>query len=239
MFSFPRKYGAALPQWAQVTAFDAVSDPGAICTGATGVAADGLITFESIDTASPLVDGYQENIPIFQARLLDLVPEFDPAQDVLDVRLDIASMPLNAAKYGLAIFVADGPVSGRASWNAGGVQAYPNSATVVNGGIMGATAQGSVGTVGSNTNPTTKLMGRLWWHGEAAPTIRVTGQAQRSGVDEAPLVALGATGAAFAGALADWRLCVGLVHFAAVDQADNIVQARAYVRRVRAGDPFS
>lgn len=232
------KRRSRLPPWVQITAFDALDDPSAITDGSTGVA-NGVVSFQSKDTGILQLDGIREDIPIYARTLLDLVPDFDPLQDVLDLRLDIAAMPLGAAKYGPMIFVTDGPVSGRATWNGAGVHCYPNSATVVNAGIIGATAQGTGTALASNTNPATAILGRLWWHGEAQPTVRVAGALQRSGAENQPLTVLGASGPAFAGALGTWKVCVALQHVSAVDATDNVVQVRAFVRRLRAGGMFS
>ncbi len=234
-----RKKVQSVAPWVQLTEANlaALSDPAAITDGATGVA-NGLITFQSKDTVVGQYDGYQEQCPMYSARLLDLLPDFNPATDIVDVLLKVAQLPLNTAKYGIAAFVADNTEANRATWNAGGVHIYPNTATVVNGGLIGATAQGTGASVGTNLLPPTGLFGRFFWHLEAAPTVRVAGQVQRSGGDEVPLTTVSATGAAFAGALTDWRVGVMLERVSAVDATDNVIQLRAYVRRVRAGECF-
>jgi hypothetical protein len=235
-----RKKVQGPPPWVQLTEANlaALSDPAAITDGATGVS-NGLITFQAKDTVVGQYDGYQEQCPMYSARLLDLLPDFDPATDVLDVLCKFAAFPLNTAKYGVAGFVADNTEANRATWNAGGTHIYPNTATVVNGGIIGATAQGTGASVGSNLLPPTAMLGRMFWHQEASPTIRVAGIVQRSGGDEAPITTVSATGAAFAGPLTDWRVGVMLERVSAVDATDNFIQLRAYVRRIRAGEAFA
>jgi hypothetical protein len=234
-----RKKVQGAPPWVQLTEANLTfSDPDAITDGATGVA-NGLITFQSKDTVVAQYDGYQENLPLYSARLLDLIPDFDPAIDVLDVLCKFAQFPLNTAKYGIGAFLADAAVASRASWNAGGTHVYPNNTTVVNGGLMGATAQGTGASVGTNLLPVTAMLGRFFWHGESAPTVRVAGYVQRSGGTTAPLTTVAAAGAAFSGALANWRVGIGLERVSIVDATDNVIQLRAYVRRVRCGEAFA
>lgn len=214
---------------------DAIDDPGAVTDGATAFAG-GVATWQTKDAGIPVFDGGRENCPGWTRSLRELYPDFSPDIDIIDLRADILACPMNTAQYGIVIGVADDTIANRATWNMAGLAIRPSSATAWGGGQIGATGLLTTsGTIGTNTNPVSQLLCRTSWHTDASPSARVAGQVSRTGLDELGLTIQGAPGPAFAADPSIWRLFVGLVHFAAVDATDNVVQARIFHKRIRTG----
>jgi hypothetical protein len=121
--------GSATPQYVQLTDIGSATLDGNTTPILDSAAfAAGVFTFEFNATVAT-VDGYGEAaLPRYVIPLTDILPAFDPTTDILDVVLELVTMPVANSKRGVGIAVLDGAAGGGPA-----VVAYDNGATTWGG----------------------------------------------------------------------------------------------------------
>jgi hypothetical protein len=100
--------GASEIPWTRITAVGqgggAVSDPGTLSdTGS--VFSGGVFTFNTNPAHASVVDGYRENLARWTIKIQTLVPDFDPATDIIQIRInDIGGTFSAGGSDGWAVF---------------------------------------------------------------------------------------------------------------------------------------
>lgn len=230
--SFPRAIEGGVDDFALITQaqWSALRDAGSFTTTGTGVSSNGTVNLVMAGDSTQ-IDGAQENYAGFDVPLLTLVPDFDVDTDRIEVYVEIASMPLTNAKYGLFCGIANGAYANRASQLLIGGGIFPNSTTVTQATQEGATSNGTAANNGTNLDVPVGLYITLAFDKAGAP--RMTMQVDRS---VSGLVQANVTGtpiAAFGTDPTNWVLVLGHKHVSTVS-GTPVLAARVWWRLIRA-----
>lgn len=215
-----------------ITGWGSINDPDSLGDTGTGLSS-GTWTFVSKVGTTAQYDGTGENLPCIDIPLTTLFSDWSDTTDRLDLCLEVAAMPLTTAKWGLAMFVADNTYANRATYQAKGVVVFPNSATVIQAGEVGAASNATANNNGTNTDVVQQLYGTWTWDSGGVP--RVTGRTKRPSAQQ-EINVVQAPPTAF-GAAANRRIFLAAMHVSAVGGAVTL-SARVYARRVRTTGPF-
>jgi hypothetical protein len=105
--------GSATPQYVQVNDIGSATLQGNTTPILDSASfASGVFTFEFNSTVAT-VDGYGEAaLPRYVIPLTDILPAFDPATDILDVAVELVTMPVANSKRGVGVALLDGAAGG-------------------------------------------------------------------------------------------------------------------------------
>jgi lysophospholipase L1-like esterase len=219
--------GTAPLDWRLITGWGSLNGSGDGLIGIASSAVDGTVTLDMPGDTTQ-IDGYQENWAGYDVSLLSLYPDWDDSTDELELLLEIASMPLTTAKYGMWFGLIDSAYADRATANGVGITVYPNSTTITQTSQTGATSNSSATNNGTNLNVIEHIYQHITW--TAAGVARTSGMASR--FSDTQDVTIAGTASVTMGAAANRRICIGHVHVSAVSGALTL-GARVYVRRIK------
>jgi lysophospholipase L1-like esterase len=174
------------------------------------------------------VDGYQENWKGFHIPLLTVYPDWNDATDELELLLEIGSLPMTTAKYGIWFGLIDDTYANKATADGVGMTVFPNSTTVIQTSQTGATSNASATNNGTNLNVVSHVAQRIRW--TAGGVVRTVASAKRFSDDDD--VTIAGTASITMGAASNRRICAGFVHVSATT-GTLVMSGRIYVRRSR------
>lgn len=218
--------GAGIPAYQLITGWGSIDDAGAFTTAGTGHNA-GTLTWQMAGDILQ-IDGIQENWAGWSLPLTTLYGDWSDTTDRLELILEVVSMPLTLAKYGLMAGVFDTTYAGRAAAIAQAIAVYPNATTVINAGQVGATAT-SAAAAGSNTNVVTQAWMSITWDsggvGRIVSTLKRTSDQNTVTITGSPLGAMAAASSR--------RVFVGHQH-ESTTTGTPAMSAKLWHRRIRA-----
>lgn len=157
----------------KITGYDTMADPDSKLSAASET--DGALSF-TVNSSTVTWDGYAE-VPGWSKKITDIegFEDFDPATWDLEVYVDYDAFPDEAGgdRFGVAVFFADQPMSGKASAHSAGF-----GLERVNASARAATGLGQTGIADSKLNSSVVLATRARYHysfGVAGASMEVSG----------------------------------------------------------------
>lgn len=234
---------AVVPKWTLLRTTDQGSsgivapfDSAALAAPGTGFdPATGIFTWVFLPGDVTRVDGYTDPMVRWTKSIPALYPDFDIQRDIVDIALEVVSMPLSATieKFGFAAGILDHGTSDIGSSTGTMLGIFPNTAAVYQSASFAA----------SGASTTRNIVGvpdlapaRYWVFGTATPTSTDLSRNWRVR-NTADVWDLGSVGAdvpiAVPTVLEPWRIHVGHIHNTVIGTAGSTMQARVYHRRIR------
>lgn len=210
------------------TQWGSLNDAGAF-VASSSKDTDGTLTFVMAGDTTQY-DGYQENFAGFDVLLTDLYADWNDDTDELQLYMEIASLQLTSAKYGLFVGVGDNTYANRASQVLAGAGVIPSTASVTQTAQMAATVP-VFSNNGTNLDTPVGMFVTIRWDDTGGSRLTFQIEKSVSGFVESSVVA---AATAAMGAVANRRVVCGVVHVSTVTGAPTL-SARVWHRRVQAG----
>lgn len=203
-------------------------DPGAL-TSANSIGVDGISI--TMAASATVVDGYRENIPRYRRPLLELVPDFDPNLDVIELLLTNISCPTDGGSLcGIGLGIVDS-----ATLASGDGEFYTVRDLSLNSQRihrLGATAQTAF--VSPTTSIINKLLVRLNWSSSSARIMQGLCMYQRNGNGYWEYAELSPPGYPSVSD-GDYQVIFGTWRNSGGDGSADTLSGIPYIRRTRVG----